>query len=70
MRLSGWFPVAAVALVLTAAPPGQAQGIPDEATRDRVADWIEHCDGDWSGAGGRVDDYIVERMLGRWCRRL
>ena len=70
MRLSGWFPVAAVVLVLTAAPPGQAQGIPDEATRDRVADWIERCDGDWSGACGRVDDYIVERMLGRWCRRL
>ena len=70
MRLSCWFPVAAVVLVLTTAPPVQAQGIPDEATRDRVADWIERCDGDWSGACGRVDDYIVERTLGRWCRRL
>lgn len=70
MRLSCWFPVAAVVLVLAAAPPGHAQGIPDEATRDRVADWIERCDGDWSGACGVVDGYIVERMLGRWCRRL
>ena len=70
MQLSHWFPVAAVVLVLTAAPPVQAQDIPDEATRERVADWIERCDGDWSGACGRVDDYIVERTLGRWCRRL
>ena len=70
MQLSHWFPVAAVVLVLTAAPPGQAQDIPDEATRERVADWIERCDGDWSGACGRVDGYIVERTLGRWCRRL
>ena len=70
MRLSCWFPVAAVVLVLAAAPPGHAQGIPDEATRDRVADWIERCDGNWSDACGLVDGYIVERMLGRWCRRL
>lgn len=70
MRMSGWFPVAVVAFVLAGAPPGQAQDIPDEATRERVADWIERCDGDWSGACGQVGDYIAERMLGRWCRRL
>ena len=70
MQLSRWFPVAVVVLMLAAALPGQAQGIPDEATRDRVADWIQRCDGDWSGACGLVDDYITERSLGRWCRRL
>ena len=70
MRMSGWFPVAVVAFVLAGAPPGQAQDIPDEATRERVAAWIERCDGDWSGPCGLVGDYIAERMLGRWCRRL
>ncbi len=60
--------VAAFVLMLAGALPGQSQDIPDEATRERVADWIERCDGDWSGACGLVGDYIRERTLGRWCR--
>lgn len=52
MRMSGWFPVAVVAFVLAGAPPGQAQDIPDETTRARVADWAARCH------SLRVDDLL------------
>lgn len=43
MRKSGWFPVTVVAFVLAMAPPAQSQDMPDAATRERVADWLDQC---------------------------
>ena len=70
MRPSRWFPVAAVVLVLTAAPPGPAQDLPDEATRARVADWIDQCGRVVSDACTPVVRRIEESKLGPWCLAL
>jgi len=43
MRKSGWFPVTVVAFVLAGTSPALAQDMPDAATRERVADWIDQC---------------------------
>ena len=69
MGLFRWFSVVAVAFVLAGMPPALAQGMPDEATRARVADWIERC-GRPSDACWPVIKRIEESALGRWCRAI
>ncbi len=66
MRLFQWL---AVAFVLAGTTPALAQGMPDEATRASVADWIERC-GRPSDACWPVIKRIEESALGRWCRAI
>ena len=69
MGLFRWFSVVAVAFVLAGTTPALAQGMPDEATRASVADWIERC-GRPSDACWPVIKRIEESALGRWCRAI
>ena len=70
MRLSCWFPVAVVVLVLAATPPGQAQDLPDDATRARVADWLDRCEHSASDACMPVIRRIEDARLGPKCLAL
>ena len=69
MSLFRWLSAVVVAFVLAGTTPALAQDIPDEATRARVADWIERC---WapSDACWPVIKRIEESALGRWCRAI
>ena len=69
MGLLRWFSVVAVALVLAGTTPAVAQGMPDEATRARVADWIDQC-GRPSDACWPIIKRIEESAVGRWCRAI
>ena len=66
MRKSVWFPVTVVAFVLAGSSPALAQDIPDDATRARVADWIERCPAP-SDACWPVIKRIEESARGPWC---
>ena len=66
MRPSRWFRVAAFALVLTGAPLGQAQDLPDKATRARVADWQDDCVSMWRELrplGADAEEYAGEQGM-------
>ena len=69
MGLFRLFSAVGVAFVLAGTAPVLAQGMPDDATRARVADWIEQC---WapSDACWPIIKRIEESALGRWCRAI
>ena len=61
--------VAGLTVTLTATEPVRAQDMSDAATRERVAGWMERCDG-FSEACWPAIERIEESALGRWCRTI
>ena len=68
MELFRWFSVVVVASVLAGTAPTLAQDIPDDATRARVADWLDRCGRSASDACLPVIERIAESARGRRCR--
>lgn len=67
MGLFRWFSVVVVAFVLAGTAPVLAQDMPDEATRARVADWIERCPAPSDACRPVMRRIEDTALLGSWC---
>ena len=67
MRLFRWFCAGAAGFVLAGTTPALAQNMPDEATRARVADWIERCPAPSDACRPVMRRIEDTALLGSWC---